>query len=436
MWLIPSSLQQVFAPESVGSISGSLSDSNTLASSPGLRLCVSGKVTLRPFSSSVWKKKPWSDALFGAAIWPTSTADLGLERWICSLRAFPVNPTVAPENNSGLPTSEATETETDHCRTSCALSASVAPPWCSSKMSQLGLPGDGFNHSERNYREWVTRSKTRSLSLRAMLARTICASESSSWPTVRCHEVGGYQNQADGTTQPTLCRAASNWPSPRAEDSESCGNHPNATDSLTGATKFWSTPNTARRGTESPENKQARKAESGGGCSDLLTQAEYWATPAAHERTQAPRDVDHGIQLANQADNWATPDATAAQRGNGGYSDKQLNRKEGCPSILNYDVLNWATPNARDHKGTDLPSRNGGTSLAHQTQTGEFSHLDRQPIGEESQNTSGRRLSPAFVCWLMGVPWWWTRVEPISFAAQEMAAWYSRARSLLFTLCG
>lgn len=33
-----------------------------------------------------------------------------------------------------------------------------------------------------------------------------------------------------------------NWPSPRAEDSESCGNHPDSTDSLTGATANWASP--------------------------------------------------------------------------------------------------------------------------------------------------------------------------------------------------
>ena len=35
------------------------------------------------------------------------------------------------------------------------------------------------------------------------------------------------------------------WPSPRAEDSESAGNHPDAVDSLTGATKLWATPRAA-----------------------------------------------------------------------------------------------------------------------------------------------------------------------------------------------
>lgn len=96
----------------------------------------------------------------------------------------------------------------------------------------------------------------------------------------------------------------------------------------------------------------------------------------------------------------------------------------------------WATPNARDHKGVDLPSRNGGTGLSHQAQTGEFSHRDRAPTGAPFLNTCSRRLNPAFVCWLMGWPWWWTRAERISFAAEEMALWRSRARQLLSNLYG
>lgn len=35
--------------------------------------------------------------------------------------------------------------------------------------------------------------------------------------------------------------------------------------------------------------------------------AEVWATPTSHPRSHDPREVDHGVQLANQVDQWATP---------------------------------------------------------------------------------------------------------------------------------
>jgi len=42
--------------------------------------------------------------------------------------------------------------------------------------------------------------------------------------------------------QTASSEASKKWPSPRAEDSESCGNHPGATDSLTGATRGLASP--------------------------------------------------------------------------------------------------------------------------------------------------------------------------------------------------
>jgi hypothetical protein len=64
------------------------------------------------------------------------------------------------------------------------------------------------------------------------------------WPTPDAGMRGGTnQSPSPGAAErPTLNTLATNWPTPRAEDSESAGNHPNATDSLTGATNAWRTP--------------------------------------------------------------------------------------------------------------------------------------------------------------------------------------------------
>ncbi len=59
--------------------------------------------------------------------------------------------------------------------------------------------------------------------------------------------------------------------------------------------------------------------------------------------------------------------------------------------------------------------------------------------GDESLSsipTLPRRLNPAFVSWLMGWPWWWTRPEPISCARAEMESYLSRQRSILSSLLG
>jgi hypothetical protein len=63
------------------------------------------------------------------------------------------------------------------------------------------------------------------------------------------------------------------------------------------------------------------------------------------------------------------------------------------------------------------------------------SHLAPTQTGEQSPLTSGRRLNPAFVSWLMGAPWWWTKAEPISFGAREMRSYRFALLSRLSILC-
>lgn len=63
------------------------------------------------------------------------------------------------------------------------------------------------------------------------------------WPTPTGSD-GNRRTDASQTREgaPSLTEEGARWPSPRAEDGESAGNHPGATDSLTGATKTWPTP--------------------------------------------------------------------------------------------------------------------------------------------------------------------------------------------------
>lgn len=55
------------------------------------------------------------------------------------------------------------------------------------------------------------------------------------WPTTDCN-TATYSNWQRGEN---LRESSMNWPTARAEDAENCGNHPNAMDSLTGATKAF-----------------------------------------------------------------------------------------------------------------------------------------------------------------------------------------------------
>lgn len=89
--------------------------------------------------------------------------------------------------------------------------------------------------------------------------------QTSTWPTPREHEVGNYQNQKDGTTQPTL----------------------------TGKAVLWTTPNVPSRGKESKESKEKR----GSGGVDLQTQADQWPTPMKADDGEKVTPASHQRNL-------------------------------------------------------------------------------------------------------------------------------------------
>src|SRR5262249_54000234 len=102
--------------------------------------------------------------------------------------------------------------------------------------------------SSAAWERWVTRARLDS-SQRQKWAPLTGASESSSlpgemWPTTNAHDSSGARGAqhylSDRHYKPhDLCMSTETWPSPRAEDSESCGNHPDAKDSLTGVSRQW-----------------------------------------------------------------------------------------------------------------------------------------------------------------------------------------------------
>lgn len=214
----------------------------------------------------------------------------------------------------------------------------------------------------------------------------------------------------------------------------------------------WLTLNAPNGGRSVPAELVASKGTTEDGDKrtvGLESQTKHWqADPLAWARP-TPRSTDGAkggpnqagskgdLMLPSAAAQWPTPtgqDSEAAggagtiQRGARGHS-------------LNSSTQAWPTPASRDHKGTDLPSRTGGASLSHATQTGVFSHSSppAQPIhdGQESSPAgpgSPRRLNPAFGCWLMGLPCWWTNPGLTSFAKSEMELYRSRQQQHLSCL--
>ena len=323
MWILPSLIRSDFAAASGCLKKPSASDASISAGEPSLRACVSGKPTLRPFSWRGWRTRAWSRALFGAAICEISTARRFAEWWTSSQRDCRVPRSVSPESKPDSMTIGPGAATTVLSRNSCESFPSVDPPWSLSKMCRPLFAEDSFGQLERNYQDWVTKLNALSLSLRSRLVRATSGSECLFWPTIDTN-TSTYSNGERGQN---LREAAAMWPSPR---SESCGNHPGATDSLTGATGLLATPNVPSLGAETDKNARPLNEQA---LTDFL-----------------------------------------------------------LPALT--------------------------------------------PTGETSPKRSGRRLNPAFVCLLMGWPWWWTRAEPISFGAAAMASWRRAQQWHLSNLLG
>ncbi len=126
---------------------------------------------------------------------------------------------------------------------------------------------------------------------------------------------------------PTGVTASGSWPTARAEDSESCGNHPGATDSLTGASRNWYTPTcqSAKHGEVSPAEMK-REA--------IHVQAAQWHTPST---------VDHKTDGPKVEGRYGTPEMKTSDQRLRNQVDFLLNKQD-----------NWLTPhgmNGTDHTG-------------------------------------------------------------------------------------
>lgn len=270
------------------------------------------------------------------------------------------------------------------------------------------------------------------------------------WPTPDASPDRGSNRrytEGDIRTGRMLKQEAQNWPSPRAEDSESCGNHPEKQDSLTGATSLWATPSShdGRRETDTSSTQhsnlqlEAQSWEGAEQCSRVNSpqptlngfevegqsapqsvmlathtesdkptdlQNDQWPSPAARDHrtpnSQSYRDrggADKGEQLPNYVEHkWGTPRVTT----NGGVG--QVEPSAG--SRIEDQAKNWQTPRTgrgkftRDHgqKGSERLTLEGSASLHRVQSIHDGRELSEKDLG------SPLRLNPRFVEWLMGWP--------------------------------
>lgn len=340
----------LYVPESEVSNSGS---GSRLETSIEPFVTSSGKPAQRPLSWRGWLTRPWIRLLSGTTL-PHSTATRGVESWIFSLRGSRASRGVSPGEKPESMTNDG------YGRTLHASFARWDRDSCCWKTCQGSLLEGGWDTFSGT---WPKRGSMLNGTCfqRRSAARPTSGSGCLYWPTADTN-TSSYSN---GKRGPNLRESAKVWPTARAEDAESCGNHPGARDSLTGATKQWQTP-----ATDSFRSRGGdRKDEQG-----LDQQARFWPTPTSSMVT---------VEDLEQA-RYAGSDARRPR-----YSE----------------AGNWATPKARDYR-----SDAGGSAET-------SSHLSRQAPrtsmpGQECSPLP-RRLNPLFVEWLMGLPRGWTDCEPV-----------------------
>ena len=249
---------------------------------------------------------------------------------------------------------------------------------------------------------------------------------------------------------------------PRSEDSECCGNHPGAVDSLTGAAGLWTTPQAHDQAGGNPERVRRKGTEHG--CANLADDVTLWSAPQARDthnpstegspRTARKLDLGWTIDLNEQAAWWMTPNVP-----NGGRSvdaETVANKgstPEGKKTVgLESQTEFWTTPNQRDYKseeGSEGNNYDRSPNLSRQVyQSESLSSLPAPRTatdGLRSSETSPgsrppsarKRLNVYFVEALMGIcPGWTSADVPIDSGALEI--WLYQCRRLLrsLSLCG
>lgn len=112
---------------------------------------------------------------------------------------------------------------------------------------------------------------------------------------------------------------------------------------------------------------------------------------------------------------------------------------------LSAHVTHWPTPASRDYRTPNSEqsqasrSHTGGEQLPNFVEH-HFSHpvlstLDGRPLSR-TVRTLPRRLNPAFGCWLMGWPIWWTNPALTNCVRSEMESYHCRLQWHLSSLCG
>jgi hypothetical protein len=272
------------------------------------------------------------------------------------------------------------------------------------------------------------------------------AAAARTWPTPNVPNGGRTTSTSnyreDGSKQQMdLGAVAEHWQTPGSDSFRSRGGNrideqgldqqarmfPNATDSLTGATRNWTSPNVPNGGrTTNTSNywEDGSKQQM-----DLGAVAANWPTASAHDGRRPGSDATstQGANLKRDAENWRTPNTQDhhAQGPRHSAVQRQITLCDQAEARAAFLISPPAPPipagppssppdqTSRRHWQTPSVGVIHGDCEVDYTitdrmgQRGKFGNLLEQ-VSAETQGMGPRRLNPRFVEWLMGFPLGWT----------------------------
>lgn len=445
MWLyIPSSPPSNSAPASACSEKACAPHASYSASSIAPFATWSGK-PLQPRSlSALWKREPLIRRLSGLTCSP-STAQLGADAWISSLRdsrartsalqadvlAWMGSARDCSSTSSTLPT--LARREDSFWRTSQPSLLPPPPLWTKPKaLSKNVLP-------PASWENWPTAGGTRNGSLfpRPTWAPATGVPDGSvspggAWPTPETgHERINRSASPGAADRPTIALAAKLWATPNAHDGRRPGADLKSTQggNLNSDAVMWMTPSVSN----SQGNEYTRDRGQAGMERLTLTGQDR------HCMTRTALVLQPSMAAGTSSGSWPTPRATDGTKG----GPNQASSKGDL--MLPSAAAQWQTPASRDYRtpnSRSLQERGQSTKgeqlpnyVEHHFSHPVLSTLDGRPLSP-TDRTLPRRLNPAFACWLMGWPIWWTNPALTSCARSAMASYRCRLQWHLSSLCG
>jgi hypothetical protein len=337
-------------------------------------------------SSTTWRKRwnkvSWTKRLFSRMCEP-STANLGAESWIASLRATRASPSQSPASVLGPPI---------HATYGLLLPESLmrhSPPTASLKMLTTICASDSMRFRQ-TWTDWVT-SVRREYSVRLRQGLAMYGKGSTFSPS------------AEGCARRSPQGANASQGPKSAELMAKCEETGQSEITLTDQTAHWRTPMSRDWRGAMPDKARP----------DLNDQAGSWARPRA-SNTTGPSQGRHDIQ--SHASLWGPPKACEGTNPSGG------NRPG-----LTAEAGAWGPPCADDTGTRSKKYSQGGSPLSLQADL-------MMKDGDESLNPapSSRRLNPRFEEWLMRVPIGWLVPMKSGLSETELTLWCARWRSRLF----